>query len=199
MYNSFGISGRIIHAICTQGWGQGLQTEMELWRGRCNQADSLWEGKETVKKNPLTRRYLSLTAGQACFVPWGNPLGCHGVVFYVFHAAGGLVRESRAMTGLVRASLVLGVTESDAIRDWSSGSPLGWRGEVCQLGTGTTAETEKNFICTEYFGVFGSLIEKTQASCAFQVVASVGKELWHDGSVPKKPWVTLSCLLSLSL
>lgn len=69
------------------------------------------------QKNPLTRKYLSLTAGQACFVPWGNPLGCCRFVFYVFHTAGGLVRESKARTGLVRAGLVLGVTESDATRD----------------------------------------------------------------------------------
>lgn len=68
------------------------------------------------KKNPLTRRYLSLTAGQACFVPWGNPLGHHRFVFCVFHTAGGLVREAKAPAGLARAGLVLAGTENDATR-----------------------------------------------------------------------------------
>lgn len=199
LYNSFGIPGCIIHAICTQGWGQGSQTVMELWRRRCNQADSLWEGKATAKKPHSQEDTCPWVLDKHVLYRGGIPWGATGLCF-------------------MPSTLLVGLSESPKLQQGLFGQAGSWQGQkVMPQGTDgvgshwdeegkaelPSAGDRDNQDYSRDSGGFYLFLEvlggwsgKAQSSCAFQGAAaggSVGKELWHH---PSKPWVTFSCLLS---
>lgn len=138
-----------VHRGAGVGWGQGLQTVMGLWRRRCNQADSLWEGKATAKKTHSQENTCPWLLDKHVLYRGGIPWGAAGLCFM----------SSTLLVGLSE-SLKLGQVLFGQVWswEWQKVMPQGIDGVGMKRwrlrDSGTARTTPESFFCTEVFWSF---------------------------------------------